>query len=251
MTNKKTLWILISIFAFILFLLPTNTKADILIKKVKHTDEAIDKTGKTQPAKDEQGITWIAKNKMRDDMSETSMIVRYDLKKIYIIDHSKKAYSEADIPINLEKVLPPETKQMMQMLQVATKFTATDETQKIKSWTCKKYIVEITVSMMGMNMPITMEIWATKDLGIDLKTFHNLYGTILSTTPFTEGLAKEFKKMEGYPILILYSMVMSGSETKSREEVVSVEKKDAPAGTYDLPQGYKKIPFNPLGQDSK
>ncbi|GAI84146.1 unnamed protein product, partial [marine sediment metagenome] len=62
--------------------------------------------------------------------------------------------------------------------------------------------------------------------------------------------SEEVKKMEGYPIVTIYSMTISGTETKYREEVVSVEKKGAPAGIYDLPQGYKKIPFNPLGQNN-
>jgi len=40
-------------------------------------------------------------------------------------------------------------------------------------------------------------------------------------------------------------MNMMGTETKEREEVVSVEKKDVPAKTFNLPKGYEKIPYNP------
>ena len=40
--------------------------------------------------------------------------------------------------------------------------------------------------------------------------------------------------------------LMMGGEIQYREEVTSVEKKSAPAGTYDLPQGYVKTTYNPL-----
>jgi hypothetical protein len=39
---------------------------------------------------------------------------------------------------------------------------------------------------------------------------------------------------------------MMGSEMKYQEEVISVEKKAAPQGTYDVPQGFTKADFNPM-----
>jgi hypothetical protein len=45
------------------------------------------------------------------------------------------------------------------------------------------------------------------------------------------------------------TMNMMGSEMKSREEVISVEKMDAPEGTYDIPEGYTQSEtYNPFQQ---
>ncbi len=236
------------IFTIFILFFPVQAKADFYIKKIKHTD-AVTIMGQTQPAKDEEGATWMAEDKMREDEGTSkTTIIRFDLKKIFVIDHEKKEYSEIDLPIDLEKALPPEAKQMMQMMQVTPKVTATDETQKIKEWNCKKYLVEIAISMMGMNMPMKMEMWVTKDLGIDLKLYEKFYYELISLQPMFKGFTEEFKKIEGYPVLTLFSMSMMGSETKYREEVVSAEKKDAPAGTYDQPQGYSKTAYNPFQQ---
>lgn len=235
-------------FIFCVFFFPTQAKADFYIKKIRHTDE-VTMMGQTQPAKDEEGATWMDKDKMSEDEGQDkTTIIRFDLKKIFVLDHAKKEYSEIDLPIDLEKALPSEAKQMMQMTKVTPKVTATDETKKIKDWSCKKYIVEISISMMGMNMPMKMEMWVTKDLGIDLKQYEKFYTELISLQPMFKGFAEEFKKIEGYPVLTLFSMSMMGTEIKYREEVISAEKKDAPEGTYDRPQDYTKTDYNPFQQ---
>ena len=248
MKKRLTFGSVVLIFAILILFFPAQAKADFHIKKIKHTD-AVTIMGQTQPAKDEEGATWMAEDKMREDEGKSrTTIIRFDLKKIFVIDHDKKEISEIDLPIDLEKALPSEAKQMMQMMQVTPKVTATDETQKIKDWNCKKYLVEVAISMMGMNMPMKMEMWVTKDLGVDLKLYEKFYSELLSLQPMFKGFTEEFKKIEGYPVLTSFSMSMMGTETKYREEVVSAEKKDAPPGTYDQPQGYTKAAYNPFQQ---
>jgi len=248
MKKRLTFGSVVLIFAILILFFPAQAKADFHIKKIKHTD-AVTIMGQTQPAKDEEGATWMAEDKMREDEGKSrTTIIRFDLKKIFVLDHDKKEISEIDLPIDLEKALPSEAKQMMQMMQVTPKVTATDETQKIKDWNCKKYLVEIAISMMGMKMPMKMEMWVTKDLGVDLKLYEKFYSELLSLQPMFKGFTEEFKKIEGYPVLTSFSMSMMGTETKYREEVVSAEKKDAPPGTYDQPEGYTKAAYNPFQQ---
>ena len=248
MKKKIVLGSIVTIFALMLIIFPQQGKADFFIKKFRHTD-AVTIMGQTQPAKDEESLTWMGKDRMRqDEGNNKTTIVRFDLQKIYIIDHSQKTYSEIDIPIDFEKILPDQAKQMMQMMQVTPKVTKTEETQKIKDWNCLKYLVEIDISMMGMSMPMKMEMWVSKDLGIDLKAYEKFSSELLSLQPMFKNFAEEFKKIEGYPVLTLVSMEMMGTETKSREEVLLVEKKDPPAGIYDLPDGYTMTAYNPFEQ---
>jgi hypothetical protein len=100
MSKKNIICIIASLFAFYLLLSPNLAEADIIIKKSKFTESTA--MGQPQPAKYEEGITWIAKNKMREDMAESSIIIRLDLNKIYTIDHSAKTYSEIDLPVELD-----------------------------------------------------------------------------------------------------------------------------------------------------
>jgi hypothetical protein len=242
---KKISGIVVSLFVLTLLLSPILAKADIFITKTKHTDEVV-VMGQVQPAKDEQGISWMANDRMRDDIGDISTIARLDLNKVYIINNKDKTYSEIDLPIAFDKILPAEAMQYLQMMQVTATVKDTGETQKIKDWNCKKYLAEISVLMMGMTVPMTIEMWTSKDLGIDLDIYKKFRNETLLLSPMFKNIIEEFQKIEDYPVLTKTSMTMMGAETKYQEQVLSVEKKDAPQGTYDLPQGYTKTAYNPF-----
>lgn len=232
---------------FALAFLPSNAIADHLIKGKKHTD-AVSMMGQSQPAKDEDTTTWLGKDKMRQDVGEVTSLIRLDKNKMYIINHGDKTYSEMDLPFNLEEMLPPEAKQMLDAMDISSSITDTGETDTINNWKCKKYYVEISVSMMGMAMPIKMDMWTSKDLGINLNEFKELYSKTLAANPMFQDFIGEFEKIDGYPVLTIFTMDMMGTEQKYKEEVLSVEKTSPPAGTYELPEGYTKTAYNPFDQ---
>ena len=246
---KKSAIVVSLTFLFMLSLVFTSppAQADQVIKAKRHTD-AFSMMGQSQPAKDEEVTTWLSKDKMRRDEGDTMTLVRYDLNKIYWVNHPKKTYSEIDLPLDMETVLPPEAKQMLDQMEVSSSITDTGETKTINNWQCKKYLFEISVSMMGMSMPIKMDFWTSKDLGIDEEMYKKFYADTLSMNPMFQDMVDELKKIEGYPVRTEFSMSMMGAEQKYWEEVVSVEKMSAPAGTYDLPEGYTKTEFNPFEQ---
>lgn len=249
MKKKMILCSIALLFLFSLILLPTQAKGDYLIKKKRHTD-AVEIMGQSQPAKDEGGTTWMGQNMMREDEGQTkSTIVRFDLKKIFIIEHDKKQYAEIDLPVDFDKILPPQAKQMMQMMNVTAKVTETQEAQTVNEWNCTKYLVEIGLSMMGMEMPMKMEMWVTKDLGIDMEQYTEFYTEMLSLQPMFKDFTAEFQKIDGYPVKTEMTMSMMGTETRTLEEVISVEELDPPAGTYDIPEGFTKTDtYNPFDQ---
>jgi hypothetical protein len=228
------------------FLLPLSVNADHVVKKTKQTTETV-MNGSNQKSSKNDGTTWISKNKMRqDDGGATSIIIRLDKDKVFILNHVDKTYSEMDLPVKLEENLTPEAKQIIQVIKISSSVTETQETRVIKGWRSQKFSADISISMMGMDMPMTMEIWASKETGINLKTFRKFCAVLLSMNLFTKDLLEEFQKIEGYPVLTKISMRVKGVETKSHEEVITVEENRAPKGTYDLPSEYTRVAYNPL-----
>jgi hypothetical protein len=244
--KKSSLPLALISFVFSIFLFPFFANADYVVKKNKQTTEIVSNSS-NQNSRKNDGTIWISKNKMRqDDGSATSIIIRLDKKTVFILNHVEKTYSEMQLPLKLEENLTSEAKQIIQMMKISSAVTETQETQMIKGWKSQKFLADISISMMGMDMPMTMEIWATKETGIDLKAFRKFYDVLLSMNPFTKDLVEEFKKIEGYPVLTKISMRVKGVETKSQEEVITIEESRAPRGTYDLPPEYSRVAYDPL-----
>lgn len=238
--------LVVTISMFAILLLSGSADADHVIKKTKQTTET-GLLGSNEKLQNEDGTTWISKNKMRQDEGETtSIIIRLDRNKVFILNHIDKTYSEMELPVRLEENLTPEAKQITQVMKISSSVSETQETRMINDWKSQKYAADISISMMGMDMPMTMEIWTSKETGIDLKAFRKFYAVLLSMNPFTKDLVEEFLKIEGYPVLTKITMRIKDVETNSREEVIAVEERKAHKGTYDIPSEYSRVAFNPL-----
>ncbi len=220
-------------------------QADTFFKYKKHTDP-FTMMGQNQPAKDETAIMWMGKNRFRNDVTEgQTVIMRADQKKMYMLSHNEKAYNVVDLPFDPNKMIPSEDKemagQMMQMFKMTCTVTDTGETKKIGQWKCNKYLMV----MQGM-MGASTEMWTTKDIKIDYSAYETFADTIMGMNPMFKDMLEEMKKVQGLKVYSVTTVNMMGAKLKTTEELVEVSERAAPAGTYDVPSGYKKVDFNPM-----
>ena len=249
MKTKISLLVVSGLVVIYMFFSAPLIQADTFIQAKRHTD-SFTMMGQTQPAKDEVTTMWVAKDKYRTDVREgQSFIVRLDQSKMYVLDHTEKMYSAVDLPIDWSKMIPPESQQMaeqwMQMFKMTATVTDTGETKKIKGWNCRKYLV----SLKGM-MRADMEVWTTKDIKIDYSAYKKFGESVMSMNPMFKDAMEEMKKIEGYTVSSATTMNMMGADMKTTEEVIEVSEKPAPRGVYDIPAGYKEVPYN-LTQHTK
>ncbi|MBD3413298.1 MAG: hypothetical protein GF421_02570 [Candidatus Aminicenantes bacterium] len=252
MHKKKSLRVLGAFLLFTYVFVPFAVQADIYIKQKNHTDE-VNIMGQIQPAKDEIFVTWMGKDKARLDYSEdTSIIVRPDKKMMYTIDHAKMTYFEmpfnetsdiltasisgADLSGEEKAQAQKMMKGFAQMMTPEVSVTETGETQKIKNWKCKKYIM--TMKMMGTTS--TSEIWATTDIKINYELFTTLRLSMMPKTPGLDMMLEEMKKIKGLAVLSTETTAMMGTQVQSTQELLEASEKSAPARTYEVPEGYKK-----------
>ena len=220
--------------------------ADLVITRTKHSD-AMKMPGQEQPAKDSTEVTWFGKDRMRTEDGDQVTIVRADLKKLYMLDMKAKTVTTIDLPFDMKKYMPPEMAPMLEQMmgQIKVTVTPTTETKKIKDWNATKYTMTMSMPMGGS---LTQDVWATKDIELDRAAFSELSGAMMSTAMGGASMAAEYKKVEGVTLLVEATTKMMGQSFKSREEVTSVESKDAPEGLYDVPKGYAEKPFDPMGE---
>lgn len=219
--------------------------ADTLLTVKSHHD-AFEVMGEKQEAKETLVKIWVAADKMRRDDGDTSTILRLDRKKLYVLDHAEKTYSEIALPVTFARLAPRGQEQMVQqvekMMEIDAQVTPTQETRKIGSWNTRKVLVSIK-SAMGMTINTTM--WISPEVE-PYRALNQLAAQALALQPGTAKWAQKLEKIEGYPVLQESEVNAVGARFKTREELVSVQDQAAPAGAFDPPSGYKAEPFDPL-----
>jgi hypothetical protein len=231
----------------LLLALSTPAFADSVLQITSHVD-SFQLMGETQAAKDTRVDIWVGADRLRRDEGETSSILRLDRNKAYVVDHTAKTYSEIDLPVDLGKLAPegagPAVVQMAEAMKLDARITPSEETRKVRDWNARRVDVAIT-SAMGMKIATTM--WVSKDLDV-YRSLNKLASTLAALQPGAAAWARQLEQIDGYPVLQESSVNVVGTQFKTREEVVAVAAKEAPAGHYEPPTGYKRQPFNPLAR---
>jgi hypothetical protein len=235
----KKLILILSVFVIFTALIT----ADVYIKTKTHTD-AFEMMGKKQPAKDQVSEQWLGKNKFATITGIQNMVFDIGKSVMYIIYPKTKTYVEAQLPLDMSKLLPEQMAQMMSMIKVTVKVSPTSQTKTIGKWKCNQYDVVMNIQAM-MSMTMNMKIWATTDVPFDWKTymdkmFPNLMKLQSANMPFGEDMLNEFKKIKGYQVASELTMSIMGANMRVTTEVVEISKKSAPSGIYSVPAGYKK-----------
>ena len=167
-------------------------------------------------------------DKLRRDEGDTSYILRLDRGKLYVVNHGDKTYSELALPIDPAKIPAPEA------AQVKAQVTPTGETKKVGSWKAGKYRVDIT-SPAGVHLDST--VWASKDVA-SYQALTRLAVSIAALQPGSADWSRKLEQIEGFPVLQEVDVTMGANHFKTRDELISVETKDAPAGSWEPPAGY-------------
>jgi hypothetical protein len=96
-------------------------------------------------------------------------------------------------------------------------------------------------------MSYDIDVWVTDGIGIDLDQWKRFGAALASLAPpVAADMLAKITAIDGFPVLQEAKVTMMGNTQTSREELVSVAKKEPPAGTYAVPEGYTVVPFDPV-----
>lgn len=222
--------------------------ADTVLTMKSHTD-AFQAMGQSQPARDAEITYWLGDDRALRDDGATAALLRGDQDRLYIINHADETYSVLDLPVDLMSLLPEQSRQQMEQMLQAMEMTATveptDDEKEVNGYSARRYEV-VLENQMGMKIEST--VWATEEIDVDLESFHRMSRAMASLQPGGAGVVEELMQVAGLPVLMESQIEGMGSSMTSREELVSAETKDAPPGTFEVPEGYEETTFNPMGQ---
>jgi hypothetical protein len=226
---------------FVVLLTAGAAAADLKVVKMTHRD-GFTMMGQTQPASNVEQTTWIGADRMFMDQGDTATIVRADIGKLIVVDHADTTYSILDLPIDLEKLLPPEMAEgLLAMMTFEVTVTPTDEYKTTGDWKVRLYKMTMTSKMMSAEATM----WATTDVDLDQDALHRLHEEMVSLQPGMADAAREMRAIKGIVIEQETVMTMMGNTTvKSSDTTVSIEELEPPAGIYDPPANYTEKTFD-------
>jgi hypothetical protein len=246
---------LVGLWAMVLtavLLLAGSASGDHIVVMATHTD-AFEIMGETQPAQDDTSRIWLTEDKSCMDAGDgKSFIYNADNEMFYLIDHGAKKYTEmsADFSKMLdeamseagegEEAVDPEmmeamARQMMGSMKITVK--PTGEGKQIRGWNTTQYVMDMTMPMGAA----ATEMWVTEDIKIDYDNFKQVANGGMATMPGYDQVLAEMQKIKGIPVYSVTETKMMGTSVKTVTEIIEFGEKDAPAGTFDIPAGYKKV----------
>ncbi len=229
--------------------MPAPASADTLLTIQTHSELPAMVGNSTR--QDSRKVTlWVGPNRVRRDDGKAASIVLLDKKKLYIVDHEDKSYTAIDLPVDFTKLLPGAQGEMMMKEMSASakldiKITRTDETKKIGKWNTRKYHVELQNS----ETKVITDMWVSKEVGVDMNALRQMQLNMAALQPGSLSWVKKMQQIEGFPVLQESTLNFgTPKDAKTHEELISVETKEPPPGTFAPPVGYTQKPFATPGQ---
>ncbi len=216
------------------------------LKTVTHMD-AFAIQGQQQPARTDTSQMWLVPDKAAMVTGEgQTFILRNDLGVMYFVDSNNKTYVK--VPVDFMSKLQDEiaaekgdsaaaaAKSAMQNVfdNIDITVTAMDSTKKVGEWTAKLYEVKIAMPMGT----VTTESWNSTDVDIDLSMYQSVSNAVMAAMPGFEKMLAKMSQLKGATVESVSTMNMGGAEVKTTTKLLDYAKKDAPAGIFDIPDGY-------------
>src|SRR3982751_281394 len=162
--------------AVLLLLFAAGSRADTLLTITARVETTPPQTAPPQFPLESKWHLWVGDHRLREDTPalSSSVIRRFDRKKLYFVNHRAKTYSEVDLPVNpaslragpqsgkpaaadnTSKEKGPRQKEQMTV-------TVTDEVRRIGSWNARK----VVVVSRGSWGEATQIKWMSTEVGVD------------------------------------------------------------------------------------
>lgn len=198
-----------------------------------------------QAAREATVTMWIGDDAIARDDGRTRAILREG--ELVLVDHESRSYSVLALPVDVASLIPPEMRelagQMMQMMRMDAEITPTDERREIGRWDARRYQVHLT---NPMGVAVAMDLWLSEEVELPAARVKELSRALAEVQPGGGGWVAELTALPGFPVLQETRVTVGRDEMTSREELVSIERKPAPASAYAPPADYAERPYSPL-----
>ena len=244
MPGRTTLLRGLIVPSLLLFSLPLAA-ADYHLRLRRDADEMSDPQGRVRGGKNQTIDLWIGSDRARRDLGSSSVILRLDTQRLYLLDTSQKTYCEQKVKIEGESAVaespssqPREAREAMLEVfgwKVETKETTTPKT--VGPWTSKKTEIRLT-NAAGRRAAI--DWWGAAEITIADRPYRLLVSALQSLEMSGGAWVGELAKL---PFSALLEARVAGPDVEftSREELLALESQEVPKAKWEAPTDFRKL----------
>lgn len=229
-----------SVILIILIGLAGFVRADVFVKQEERT-EAVYHHGNVEPATENTSEVWIGEKKLAYREGNLGFLVDLDKGKAFVISHSTKTFAESSLPFRLGNVADEEFAPRLEMFRTQGEIKQMNEEKKIGERTCMMAEITTWVIYEGVRYNETVrETCLATELPFDLKAAKPLLKETQGLNNYDEEFYAKIAALEGFPIASTSTRYMEGISIPSSMKTLEMSIKEAPAGTYIIPDDYTK-----------
>src|SRR6185295_17437342 len=208
------------------------------------TDDFVSVHGKSQAANNGKVEIWIGADRVRSEGAGITKILRLDQKRLYSLDATRRVYAVEKLKSrgHLWERVPSKDaisldKEAQELMRPRFTPLSTHEARKIGSWQAERYDGKVASQMRQGRYRVSW--WLAPEVKVEDQAYRQL---LLLETPELEPLLEN----PGFPVLRETFVEQPGYEVKSSVEIQKIETREAPAGLYDPPDGYRLVGLQEL-----
>jgi hypothetical protein len=219
--------------------------ADTLLTKRRDADEFVFQ-GRSTGGKNQRVQVWIATDRARRDNGRSGQILRLDQHKLYLFDHTERVFTVLDVHEGRDRLVAKYKSPLPTLAETEAAWRAhariipTGEKREVAGRPAEGYRVELT-NETGTAARTKLQWWTAPDLRLDDLPLRKLMRLLASLLPMGDEWIADLLALPGHLVLFLQEEQQPDVVVTAREELLSVEEKEAPAGTYDPPAGYRPL----------
>lgn len=219
--------------------------ADILLTKKRDADDFSFQRRATG-GKDQRVRIWIAADRVRRDNGLVGQILRLDQRKLYLFHHAERVFTILAVGEKRDRLIakyrsqPPMLAEAEAAWRIQARITPTGDRRDIAGWQAQGYGVELA-NEAGTATRIKLQWWVAPDLRLADLPLRQLMRLLASLDPGGEQWVADLLALPGHPVRFIQDEQQPDVVVTTREELLSVEEKEAPGGTYEPPAGYRHL----------
>ena len=233
---KRLLLTLLIVLLSVLDLVPSPA-GEVLVTRRIHVDPFYHE-GVQRPERTDTMSLWIAPTRAVCLVGPVKVIIDADRDLLILVNETAKTYVQARLGRPAVESMTPDDREATPSHDTTATVRRTGETRTVLGRNCQGYAIELHANLDHKAMA-----WVSSDVPVDLASYRALMKKLYAFLGrFDAPSTDQLLGLPGYVLAQENVADLKGETLRVNREVIEMSAKTAPAGLFDVPEGYVRKP---------